>query len=105
MADSVVKIDRELEKRIEELIKKEKFLYSSKKQVVNLAVIEFLNSIHQERKFLNAVRNQRFLKSWKEKQNQSIKSKKALIKKTSKMRIFDIAQKSKKISDKRKNGR
>ena len=40
----VVKIDRELLKRIEELIKKEKFLYSSKKQVVNLAIIEFLNA-------------------------------------------------------------
>ena len=44
MADSVVKIDKELEKKIEGLIKKNKFLYSSKKQVVNLAVIEFLNS-------------------------------------------------------------
>jgi len=43
MADSVVKIDKELEKRIEELIKKEKFLYSSKKQVVNLALVEFLS--------------------------------------------------------------
>lgn len=43
MADSVVKIDKELEKKIEELIKKEKFLYSSKKQVVNLALVEFLS--------------------------------------------------------------
>jgi len=44
MADSVVKIDKELEKRIEELIKKDKFTFSSKKQVVNLAIIEFLKS-------------------------------------------------------------
>ena len=44
MADSVVKIDRELDKKIEELIKKERYIYSSKKQVVNLAVIEFLKS-------------------------------------------------------------
>jgi len=43
--DSVVKIDSELEKKISELIKRNKFLYSSKKQVVNLAIIEFLNSI------------------------------------------------------------
>jgi hypothetical protein len=43
MADSVVKIDEELEKRIEELIKKNRFLYSSKKQVVNLAILDFLN--------------------------------------------------------------
>jgi len=42
--DSVVKIDSELEKKISELIKRNKFLYSSKKQVVNLAIIEFLNS-------------------------------------------------------------
>ena len=43
MVDSVVKIDEELLKKIEELVKKEKFTYSSKKQVVNLAIIEFLN--------------------------------------------------------------
>lgn len=54
----MVKIDGELMKEIEKLIKKNKFLYTSKKQVVNLAIIEFLNSF-----------------SWKEKQNQSIKSK------------------------------
>ncbi len=46
MADAVVKIDRELEKKIEELIKKEKYKYSSKKQVVNFAIIEFLKSIN-----------------------------------------------------------
>jgi len=44
MADGVVKIDRELEKKIENLIEKERFLYTSKKQVVNLAIIEFLKS-------------------------------------------------------------
>jgi len=43
-ADGVVKVDSELLKKIEGLIKKNKFLYSSKKQVVNLAIIEFLNS-------------------------------------------------------------
>ena len=41
--DAVVKIDKELLKTIEEFINKNKFLYSSKKQVVNLAIIEFLN--------------------------------------------------------------
>lgn len=44
MGDSVVKIDKELEKEIEELIKRERFLYKSKKQVVDLAIIEFLKS-------------------------------------------------------------
>ena len=43
-ADSAVKVDSELLKKIEELIKKNRFLYSSKKQVVNLAIIEFLNA-------------------------------------------------------------
>ncbi len=42
--DSVVKIDSELLKKIEDFIKKNKFYYTSKKQVVNLAIIEFLNS-------------------------------------------------------------
>ena len=41
--DAVVKIDKELLDKIEEFAKKNKFLYSSKKQVVNLAIIEFLN--------------------------------------------------------------
>jgi len=44
MTDAVVKIDQELLKRIEEFIRRNKFLYTSKKQVVNLAIIEFLNS-------------------------------------------------------------
>ena len=61
--ERVVKVDSDLVKKIEELIKKNKFLYTSKKQVVNLALVEFLTSI-----------------SWKEKQNQSIKSKFNLIK-------------------------
>lgn len=41
--DAVVKIDKELLNKIEEFAKKNKFLYSSRKQVVNLAIIEFLN--------------------------------------------------------------
>ena len=43
MADKVVKVDSELLKKVEEFVRKNKFLYSSKKQVVNLAIIEFLN--------------------------------------------------------------
>lgn len=42
MADEVVKIDSELMREIEKLIEKEKYKYSSKKQVVNLSIIEFL---------------------------------------------------------------
>ena len=42
MADSVVKIDEQLLKKVEDFVKKNKFIYSSKKQVVNLAIIEFL---------------------------------------------------------------
>jgi metal-responsive CopG/Arc/MetJ family transcriptional regulator len=42
--DSAVKIDSDLLKKIEDFIKKNKFYYTSKKQVVNLAIIEFLNS-------------------------------------------------------------
>jgi len=38
----VVKVDEELLEKIEEFIKNNRFLYISKKQVVNLAVIEFL---------------------------------------------------------------
>ena len=44
MGDSVVKIDKELLKKVEEFIKKNKFAYSNKKQVVNLAIIEFLKT-------------------------------------------------------------
>ena len=42
--DVAVKVDSELLKKIEALIQKNKFAYSSKKQVVNLAIIEFLNN-------------------------------------------------------------
>ena len=42
--DAVVKVDAVLLKKIEEVIKKDKYRYSSKKQVVNLAIIEFLNA-------------------------------------------------------------
>ena len=50
--DKAVKVDEELLKNIEEFIKKNKFKYSSKKQVVNLAIIEFLNaqSFNENRK-------------------------------------------------------
>ena len=44
MADKVVKVDAELLKEIENFVEKNKFVYSSKKQVVNLAIIEFLKS-------------------------------------------------------------
>ena len=40
----VVKIDESLLKKIDELVKKDKYNYSSKKQVVNLAIIEFLKN-------------------------------------------------------------
>lgn len=42
--DGVVKIDSELLKQIEVFVKNNKFVYASKKQVVNLAIIEFLKS-------------------------------------------------------------
>lgn len=45
MSDEVVKIDAELMKEIDKLISKNKFTYSSKKQVVNLALVEFLNKL------------------------------------------------------------
>ena len=41
--DGVVKIDGRLLKDIEELIKKNRFLYTCKKQVINLALVEFLS--------------------------------------------------------------
>lgn len=44
MVDAVVKVDKGLLKKVEELVKKNKYLYSNKKQVVNLALVEFLNS-------------------------------------------------------------
>lgn len=43
-SDEVVKVDAELMRKIEKLIKENKFTYSSKKQVVNLAIIDFLNA-------------------------------------------------------------
>ena len=42
--DAVVKVDSELLGKIEEFIKKNKFLYANKKHVVNLAIIEFLKT-------------------------------------------------------------
>ena len=44
MKDKAVKVDADLLKKIEDFVKKNKFLYASKKQVVNLAIIEFLKS-------------------------------------------------------------
>jgi len=46
MKDAVVKIDLDLLNKVESFIKDNKFQYSSNKQVVNLAVIEFLK-IHE----------------------------------------------------------
>ena len=42
--DGVVKIDKTLLKRIEKFVNENKYSYSSNKQVVNLAIIEFLNA-------------------------------------------------------------
>ena len=44
MKEAVVKIDSELMKKIEKFMKSNKYAYTSKKQVVNLAIIEFLNN-------------------------------------------------------------
>lgn len=51
-SDGVVKIDLELLKKIEEFVEKNKFSYSSRKQVINLAIIDFLklNSLNSKRK-------------------------------------------------------
>jgi len=48
--DAVVKIDSELLKKIEELVKERKFEYVSNKQVANLAIIEFLKKSKLENK-------------------------------------------------------
>lgn len=75
MKDEVVKIDAELMREIEKLISKNKFIYTSKKQVVNLAIIEFLNSrsfILQERKVLDSAQKFAFLT--KKNQNMFIKN-------------------------------
>lgn len=40
--EGVVKVDFELLKRVEELVKRDKYKYASKKQVINLALVEFL---------------------------------------------------------------
>ena len=52
LVDAVVKVDSELLKKIEDFVKKNKFTYSSKKQVVNLAILEFLklNSLSKNKK-------------------------------------------------------
>ena len=43
MGDVVVKVDGNLLKKVEEIIRESKFLYTCKKQVVNLALVEFLS--------------------------------------------------------------
>lgn len=60
MGDGVVKIDSELLKKIEDFVKKNKFTYSSKKQVVNLAILEFLKL--QKSKISDSYQKQMFLK-------------------------------------------
>ncbi len=42
MMDKTVKVDSELLKKVEKLVEREKYKYSSKKQVINLSIIEFL---------------------------------------------------------------
>jgi len=44
MADAVVKIDDKLMNKIEKLLEEEEYTYSNRRQVVNLAIIEFLKS-------------------------------------------------------------
>jgi hypothetical protein len=44
MAESVVKVDSEILKNVEDFIKERKYEFTSKKHVVNLAIIEFLKS-------------------------------------------------------------
>ena len=43
MGDVTVKVDGNLLKKVEEIIRENKFLYTCKKQVVNLALVEFLS--------------------------------------------------------------
>lgn len=58
--DGVVKIEKKLLKEIEEFVKKNKYFYSSKKQVVNLAIIEFLKSkSFSKKKVKKSKRNQK----------------------------------------------
>lgn len=44
MVDAVVKIDGDILKEVENFIKDNKYHYSSKKQLVTLAIVEFLKS-------------------------------------------------------------
>jgi len=44
MKDAVVKVDLDLLRKIEKFVKDNKFHYSSNKQVVDLAIIEFLKT-------------------------------------------------------------
>ena len=44
MGDRVVKVDSELLNLVEKFVKENKLVFSSKKQVINLALVEFLKS-------------------------------------------------------------
>ena len=44
MADGVVKVDADLLKEVEKFVEKDKLKFSSKKQFVNLAIVEYLKS-------------------------------------------------------------
>ncbi len=55
--DGVVKVDSKLLKLVEDFVKKNKFTYSSKKQVVNLAILEFLN-LHSLRNNIKRGKNE-----------------------------------------------
>lgn len=57
--DAVVKVDEKLLKQVEEFVKKNKYQFSSKKQVVNLAILEFLKtkSLNKSSKKRNKVKN------------------------------------------------
>lgn len=45
---NVVKIDSELLKKVEKFVQANKFQYASNKQLVNLAILEFLNLRNSE---------------------------------------------------------
>lgn len=64
LEDSAVKVDKALLKKVEEFVEKNKFTYSSKKQVVNLAILEFLNFRNSQKKRISeSFKNQKILDS------------------------------------------
>jgi uncharacterized membrane protein len=58
--DKAVKVDKELMEKIENLIEKNKFLYTTKKQVINLAIIEFLKSKSLDKKKKRGKRRRKY---------------------------------------------